>query len=158
MISGSCYLPVPTPRELEVLKLIAAGLSTKQIAVTLGISFKTASCHRSRLMDKLGIHEIAGLTRYAIRNGHIGVSVGDRESRDQEDLFQRVRVTYAEYQRALDAYATFLKHRESIGLANPDSSTGARRLRDGEKNAHEKYHSALLEFKKFLIPEPTESK
>jgi DNA-binding NarL/FixJ family response regulator len=56
-----------TPREIEILKLIAAGLSTKEIAVSLGISFKTAACHRSRLMDKLGIHEIANLTRYAVR-------------------------------------------------------------------------------------------
>ena len=55
-----------TPREGEVLKLIASGLSTKEIALSLGISFKTAACHRSRLMDKLGIHEVAGLTRYAV--------------------------------------------------------------------------------------------
>lgn len=157
MTPGSSYLPSPTPREIEVLKLIAAGLSTKQIAVSLGISFKTASCHRSRLMDKLGIHEIAGLTRYAIRNGHIGVSEGYKEGRSQEALFESVRQTYADYQRALDAYTAFLKERESIGLANPDSSTGARRFRDGEKSAHEKYHAALLEFKKFLIPEPTGS-
>ena len=91
MSPGSNYLSSPTPREIEVLKLIAAGLSTKQIAVSLGISFKTASCHRSRLMDKLGIHEIAGLTRYAIRNGYIGISAGDTAGRNQEELFERVR-------------------------------------------------------------------
>jgi DNA-binding CsgD family transcriptional regulator len=152
MTPGTQYLSSPTPREIEVLKLIASGFSTKQIAVSLGISFKTASCHRSRLMDKLGIHEIAGLTRYAIQKGYIGVSVGDPSGRTQEELFDRVRLSYAEYQRALDAYAAFLKERESIGLANPDSSTGARRFRDGEKAAHEKYHAALLDFKKFLIP------
>src|SRR5205807_926946 len=133
MTPGRNHVSSLTPRELEVLKLIAAGLSTKQIAVSLGISFKTACCHRSRLMDKLGIHEIAGLTRYAIRKGHIGVSECDTSGRTQEDLFERVRLTYAEYQRALDAYTAFLKERESIGLANPDSSTGARRFRDGEK-------------------------
>jgi DNA-binding CsgD family transcriptional regulator len=153
MTPESEYTPSPTPREVEVLKLVAAGLSTKQIAVSLGISFKTASCHRSRLMDKLGIHEVAGLTRYAIRNGYIGISASDPVSQSQEELFERVRLTYAEYQRALNAYAVFLKERESIGLANPDSSTGARRFRDGEKAAHEKYHSALLEFEKFLIPD-----
>lgn len=155
MAPGSQYLSSPTPREIEVLKLIASGLSTKQIAVSLGISFKTASCHRSRLMDKLGIHEIAGLTRYAISNGYIAVSVSGIAGRNQEELFARVRLTYAEYQRALDAYTAFLKERESIGLANPDGSTGARRFRDGEKAAHEKYHTALLEFKKFLIPDST---
>ena len=56
-----------TRRETEVLKLIAEGLSSKQIASKLGISFKTVVSHRSRIMDKLDIHEIVGLVRYAIR-------------------------------------------------------------------------------------------
>lgn len=152
MSPGSNYLSSPTPREIEVLKLIASGLSTKQIAVSLGISFKTASCHRSRLMEKLGIHEIAGLTRYAIRNGYIGTS-GATAANTQEELLERVRSTYTEYRQALDAYSAFLKERETIGLANPDSSTGTRRFREGEKAAHEKYHAALIEFKKFLLPD-----
>jgi two-component system response regulator NreC len=59
---------VLTPRETEVLKLIVAGLSTKQIAAQLGVSFKTAVSHRSRMMEKLDIHEVASLVRYAIRN------------------------------------------------------------------------------------------
>jgi DNA-binding NarL/FixJ family response regulator len=57
-----------TCRESEVLKCIAEGNSTKQVASKLGITFKTASCHRYRLMDKLGIHDAANLVRYAIRN------------------------------------------------------------------------------------------
>ena len=56
-----------TPRETEVLKLIAEGLSSKQVAQELDISFKTAVCHRSRLMSKLDVHETASLVRYAIR-------------------------------------------------------------------------------------------
>ena len=56
-----------TPRETEVLKLIAEGLSTKQIAAQLGVSFKTAASHRSRMMEKLDIHEVASLVRYAVR-------------------------------------------------------------------------------------------
>jgi DNA-binding CsgD family transcriptional regulator len=151
MSPGSNYLSSPTPREIEVLKLIASGLSTKQIAVSLGISFKTACCHRSRLMEKLGIHEIAGLTRYAIRNGYISTSGVGTVAGSQEELLARVRGTYAEYQQALEAYSAFLKERETIGLGNPDSSTGARRFRDGERTAHEKYHAALIEFKKFLL-------
>ena len=55
-----------TPRETEVLKLIAEGLSSKQIAARLGIAFKTAVSHRTCIMDKLAIHEVAGLVRYAI--------------------------------------------------------------------------------------------
>jgi DNA-binding CsgD family transcriptional regulator len=146
------YLSKPTPREIEVLKLIAAGLSTKQIAAALGISFKTAACHRTRLMEKLDIHEVATLTRYAIQNGYIELSRNGKPPTEnsQEDVFERVRAAYGEYQRAIDAYTHFLEERESIGLANPDSSTGARRFRDGEKSAHGKYHSALQELRKFL--------
>ena len=58
-----------TPREREVLQLIAEGHTTKEIAAALGISFKTAESHRSHLMNKLDIHVTAGLVRYAIRRG-----------------------------------------------------------------------------------------
>lgn len=58
-----------TDREREVLHLIAEGRTTKQVAETLGVSVKTAESHRSRLMKKLDIHEVAGLVRYAIRRG-----------------------------------------------------------------------------------------
>ena len=58
-----------TPREREVLQLIAEGHTTKEIAQELHISFKTAESHRSHLMAKLDIHATAGLVRYAIRRG-----------------------------------------------------------------------------------------
>ena len=58
-----------TEREREVLHLIAEGRTTKQVAAALGVSVKTAESHRSRLMKKLDIHEVAGLVRYAIRRG-----------------------------------------------------------------------------------------
>jgi DNA-binding NarL/FixJ family response regulator len=60
-----------TPREIEVVRLIAEGCSTKEVAGRLGITFKTAVCHRTRVMQKLDIHETASLTRYAIRCGLI---------------------------------------------------------------------------------------
>jgi DNA-binding NarL/FixJ family response regulator len=60
-----------TAREREVLQLVAEGKTTKEIAVLLGVSVKTADAHRTRLMQKLDIHDIAGLTRYAIRQGII---------------------------------------------------------------------------------------
>jgi DNA-binding NarL/FixJ family response regulator len=56
-------------REVEVLQLIAEGKPNKQVAVELGVSFKTVDKHRQHLMSKLDIHEIAGLTRYAIAEG-----------------------------------------------------------------------------------------
>jgi two-component system, NarL family, response regulator NreC len=60
-----------TPREREVLRLIADGKTTKQVAQLLGVSAKTADAHRTRLMAKLDIHETASLVRYAIRRGLI---------------------------------------------------------------------------------------
>jgi DNA-binding NarL/FixJ family response regulator len=56
-------------REREVVQLIAEGKSTKEVAVLLGVSVKTAESHRTRIMSKLDIHETAGLVRYAIRQG-----------------------------------------------------------------------------------------
>lgn len=60
-----------TLREREVLQLIAEGQKTRQVAVSLGISVKTAESHRTRIMSKLDVHDTAGLVRYAIRRGLI---------------------------------------------------------------------------------------
>ena len=60
-----------TARERQVLQLIAEGKTTKEVAGLLGVSVKTAESHRARIMEKLEIHETAGLVRYAIRRGLI---------------------------------------------------------------------------------------
>jgi len=62
-------------REIEVLQLVAEGSANKQVASALGISIKTVEKHRQHLMDKLNIHETAGLTRYAIAAGVVESSV-----------------------------------------------------------------------------------
>jgi len=62
---------VLTPRQREVLQLVAEGHSTKEIARRLDLSIKTVDTHRTQLMKQLDIHEIAGLVRYAMRNGLI---------------------------------------------------------------------------------------
>jgi DNA-binding NarL/FixJ family response regulator len=85
---GNRYAPSPAPgerakkkgarlssREMEVLQLIAEGKGNKQVAVELGISIKTVEKHRQRLMEKLNIHDTAGLTRHAIAAGIIESSV-----------------------------------------------------------------------------------
>jgi DNA-binding NarL/FixJ family response regulator len=74
--SGRPGVPGPKPvwltsRESEVLQLVAEGSANKQVAATLGISIKTVEKHRQHLMDKLNIHDTAGLTRYAISRGVI---------------------------------------------------------------------------------------
>ncbi len=60
-----------TPRQREVLQLVAQGLSTKEIARRLELSVKTVETHRSQMMKQLDIHEVAGLVRYAMRVGLI---------------------------------------------------------------------------------------
>ena len=63
-----------TSREAEVLQLIAEGRANKQIASELGISIKTVEKHRQQVMNKLGIHDVAGLTRHAITKGIVAVA------------------------------------------------------------------------------------
>jgi len=60
-----------TPRQREILQLIAEGRSTKQIADTLTLSVKTVETHRAQLMSRLEIFDVPGLVRYAIRVGMI---------------------------------------------------------------------------------------
>jgi len=61
-----------TAREAEVLQLITEGLSNKETGIRLDISIKTVEKHRQQAMNKLNIHEVAGLTRYAISKGVVG--------------------------------------------------------------------------------------
>jgi DNA-binding NarL/FixJ family response regulator len=67
-----------TTREAEVLQLIAEGRANKQIAAELCISIKTVEKHRQQVMNKLGIHDVAGLTRHAISKGIIESNAGLR--------------------------------------------------------------------------------
>jgi DNA-binding NarL/FixJ family response regulator len=62
-----------TSREREVIQLLAEGKTSKEVAVTLHLSVKTAETHRTNLMRKLGLHSVADLTRYAVRNGIVQV-------------------------------------------------------------------------------------
>jgi DNA-binding NarL/FixJ family response regulator len=62
-------ISILTERERQVLKLISEGLSSKEIASDLGISLRTIDSHRSNLMEKLNIHKVSGLVRFAIRSG-----------------------------------------------------------------------------------------
>jgi DNA-binding NarL/FixJ family response regulator len=69
---GGIGFPPPevlTPKEREVLQLIAEGVSSKEIGRRLGVSIKTAETHRANLMRKLGLHSVSAVTKYAIREG-----------------------------------------------------------------------------------------
>jgi len=65
-----------TVRQREVLQLIAEGNRNKQVAAIVGTSIKTVEKHRQNLMDTLGIHDIAGLTRFAIAHGVVEADTG----------------------------------------------------------------------------------
>jgi len=63
--------PALTPRERQVLQLVAEGKRSKEIGDLLGITTKTAEAHRANIMDKLEIHDTAGLVRYAVKFGFV---------------------------------------------------------------------------------------
>lgn len=65
---------VLTPREREVIQLLAEGKTTKEVATTLNLSVKTAETHRTNLMRKLDLHSVVDLTLYAVRNGIVHVA------------------------------------------------------------------------------------
>ncbi len=71
--STICDQRILTPREREVIQLVAEGKTTKEIANTLRLSVKTAETHRTNLMRKLDLHSIADLTLYAVRNGIVQI-------------------------------------------------------------------------------------
>ena len=68
-VSPAGPLQVLTPRQREVLQLVAEGHSNKEIATRLNVALKTVETHRTELMERLGIHGVAGLVRYAIQVG-----------------------------------------------------------------------------------------
>jgi DNA-binding NarL/FixJ family response regulator len=72
--SDSSSRNVLTPREREVIQLLAEGKTTKEVATTLNLSVKTAETHRTNLMRKLGLHSVVDLTLYAVRNGIVHVA------------------------------------------------------------------------------------
>jgi len=71
--TGASGAPALTPRQREVLKLIAEGHGTRAIAGQLHLSVKTVETHRAQIMERLGIHDVAGLTRYAVRSGLVSL-------------------------------------------------------------------------------------
>lgn len=68
-VGGDPVADVLTARQREVLRLVAGGKSTKEIAYDLNLSVKTVETHRAQIMERLGIRDVAGLVRYALRTG-----------------------------------------------------------------------------------------
>lgn len=68
LVKDSASLDTLTPRQREILQMIAEGKSTKEIAFALHLSVKTVETHRAALMDRLGIHDVPGLVLYAVRH------------------------------------------------------------------------------------------
>jgi DNA-binding CsgD family transcriptional regulator len=66
-----------TPREREIVQLIAESYSNKEIAARLGMSVRTADTHRTNIMKKLDLHDVAALTRWAIANKLVNLNNGD---------------------------------------------------------------------------------
>jgi DNA-binding CsgD family transcriptional regulator len=139
-----------TPRECEVLQLIAAGRTTKQIAADLGITFKTAACHRAHIMEKLDLHNVADLVRYAM---------GQEQHRLQMER-QRLEQEYmAQLHDAEKAYRTAERHSKEV--IEFTKARGWRPDADGqqalyiaqadERGALEKYIKALKVFTDLVL-------
>jgi DNA-binding NarL/FixJ family response regulator len=73
-VGGEPVADVLTARQREVLKLVAGGKSTKEIAFDLNLSVKTVETHRAQIMERLGIRDVAGLVRYALKTGLVSDS------------------------------------------------------------------------------------
>jgi len=78
-------LPQLTPREREVIQLLAEGKSSKEVACVLNVSTKTAETHRSNIMRKLGFHSIRDLVVYAVKNNIIQVQMPSQPTAPQDD-------------------------------------------------------------------------
>jgi len=80
LAEGDAGIAALSPREREVLQLVAEGLTTKDIAAKLHISVKTVETHRKQIMDKLEIRSVAELTKYAVREGLTSLDVSGRSA------------------------------------------------------------------------------
>jgi DNA-binding NarL/FixJ family response regulator len=69
--NGATAVPVLTGRQTDILRQVARGASSKEIARALSLSIKTIESHRAQIMERLGIRDVAGLVRYAVRSGLI---------------------------------------------------------------------------------------
>jgi DNA-binding CsgD family transcriptional regulator len=139
-----------TPREREVLHLIAAGLSTKQVAANLGISFKTAACHRANIMSKLGLHTVVDLVRYAL------------QAPQQPDGLERERLEHGYLERVREAEKGYRlaaeRHKQAITRAQKTNwkldADGQQALHVAglmEREAVEKYAQALKVFADLVV-------
>jgi DNA-binding CsgD family transcriptional regulator len=148
-----------TAREREVLRLIAAGMSTRQIASTLGISFKTVVTHRTRLMEKLDVHNVAEVTRYALLHQQDGFEYREREARERE-LLDAVREAEKTYRAAAaDQKQVLLAAKSGELKGDEDGQQVLYRAAQAEREAIEKYAEALKAFTKLIFngPPPPQS-
>jgi len=130
-------------REREVLRLIVAGRSTKQLAFDLGITFKTAVSHRTRLMSKLGAHNTAELIRNGIREGFVDtfeIRNGDGAAGNQagNEFWSKIE-------------SAMKKHREA--RQNLEASLACARSLCGELNTVRRDFQAVQEETRFLCNE-----
>lgn len=146
MAGGSYKASSLTRREVEVLKLIAAGMTSKEIARALEITFKTVVCHRTHVLQKIDADGIADLTRYAVRNQLIPLDVSA-----EEQSRQRVRTSQRQYMEALTNYNQFVAERRESGLSAPDAVERRRQLFREEQRLHAEYTAALRLWADFVL-------
>jgi DNA-binding CsgD family transcriptional regulator len=141
-----------TPRECEVLHLIAAGRTTKQIAADLGITFKTAATHRAHIMEKLDLHGVAELVRYSLRQQQLLLHT-ERQRREQECLAQ-LREREKVYRASAKRYKELVEMAKAAAWrADADGQQALYGAHTNEREALEAYVKALKAFTDMLLEE-----
>jgi DNA-binding NarL/FixJ family response regulator len=87
VVAGESHRSILTPRQTEILRHVVDGETTKEIALKLNVSVKTVETHRAQLMERLGIHNVPGLVRYAMRSGLIASPVEGAEAASPHGSF-----------------------------------------------------------------------
>lgn len=137
-----------TPRQREILQLIAEGRSNKEVAKILCISVKTVGFHRERIMQNLGVHTTAGLALAAVRLGLISepdasaVSGVTPEGKTLEELWFK-RVTEAKLTNRLAAARVKEIQREVSGMSSPDGHYAQKQALHAETESLAEYHRVL---------------
>jgi DNA-binding CsgD family transcriptional regulator len=135
-----------TPREKQILKLIVAGVRGKQIALVLGISFKTVVTHRTHIMSKLECHTVAELVRYSL--GH---SLIQPPAAEESVMYERLREAHREYIDASKAALAAVRSVSEMDADNSDNRESIRLHHRAEHFAYEKYASTLREFSEIVL-------
>ena len=163
-VEFACRMEVLTPREVQVLRLICEGLSTRAIAARLGISFKTAACHRAHINDKAGVSNSIELFRWALRHGYVtldgvepseapapmGVNFTDLYT-VEDQLRHEIKQARDRHECAMRQFGIAIEQARQLGWTHPDGANGMHKAMAAYNRAAAEYIDALKRFSMFIL-------